>query len=174
MSSTHGGYVTAGLCEAVDKGFEQKEVFVVLGTEVNSNNGEVGVPMSKRVDISHMLAWVVHIGRGNKKCLQKALGLVVYPLCHRRAPMSCLHTVYIFVDDMPDDFIVRLPTEATDDLLAALLLMFFAASSIRHPISNRITCTDVTPINGGRCRLPSASGVCRILVSDRGTPGGNM
>ena len=63
--------------------------------------------------------------------------------------MSCLHSIYTFVEGFPGGESKRLDDNSSDDLVAAALLLPFSSANVRWPLSTRISCTYATPTMGG-------------------------
>lgn len=141
-------YASSGLEVALDKEFRHQKTFCAWGTEVDDESGWVGTPVPKRRDLAALIAHLLALNRVTKKCMQQVLGLLVHPFSHRRILMSAFHHVYRFVSKLPENTIVKLPPLIRDELVFAVLLLPFAHSNVRWPVSQRVTATDSTTTMG--------------------------
>lgn len=78
MADSRVGHDRALLTVAEDKGFDEAERFVVLGTEVDNKSGVVGTLVQERFGIATLLAWVINMRTAKKKALLNILGLVIH------------------------------------------------------------------------------------------------
>ena len=110
--------------------------------------GRVGSPPSTLFGLSLLLKEALELPRVSRKFMQKLLGLLIHPLQHRREFMSALHSVFLWVDGLPDDW-VSWAREPWEDLVGVLLLLPLTFANARWPISEKLSATDATLPSGG-------------------------
>jgi hypothetical protein len=149
IDDSHAAYIHANLERAKNKHFRNQTDFIALGTHVSSKSGWVGTPLSRRHVVATYILRVIQYGKATKKLMQKLLGLLIHPFSHRKCLMAILQFSYRWTETLSEHTETKLNFVVRDELLACLMLLPFAASSVRWPISEEITATDATPLMGG-------------------------
>ena len=67
--------------------------------------------------------------------------------------MSVFHRCYKWLDGLREDQVSRVPPDIRDEILAACVLLPHAYTNMRWPVSQRLSCTDATPMAGGACEV---------------------
>ena len=142
-------YIKENLPRAVKKGFLKEPTFKAWGTEVDSKSGRVGTPVSKLRQIAMLTLCALDTPQLSKKAMQQLLGQYIHPFMHRRELMSVFHKSFSFVGASESKEPLRIPELVKEELLQAVLILPFAFSCIRWPISSRVSATDATPKAAG-------------------------
>ncbi len=96
--------------------FRDQKNFAALGTNVGSDSGIVGVALAMRHQIALLVVRLLLLKHASKKCLQRLLGLLVYPFLHRRECMAAFSEVFKHVQDT-DNRYRKLPAQVLDELV---------------------------------------------------------
>ena len=150
MRSSRAHYVALNVPTSSKKAFTFKPKFVAWGTSVDSASGRVGTPLAK---LRHLLQATVEfcaLRSCTKKLLQRLVGLFVHPFSHRRELMCVFSRVYGQIEQLPERKQGHLTAVCKQELRWAALLLPFAHSNIRWPLSPRVSATDATPTGVGR------------------------
>ena len=132
-----------------NKSFHEEGNFIAWGTEVRSEEGRVGTPRSKRLQLMVLGLATAMGGLVTKKMTQALLELFVHSMCHRREVMATLQRSYTWAASLPVGVAVRLPADIKDELAMGSLMLSLAVTNIRAPISTTVTCSDATPSRAG-------------------------
>jgi len=163
MHRSRKRYSELGLPRSTTKAFDKKYEFRAWGTSVNSKTGIVGAPYEKLRQIEILTTALLELGSATKKSLQKLIGLYIHPFMHRRECMAVFHHIYVFLENMPDGKLCRLPHHIRDELLIACLILPLANSNIRWPVSPVVSATDASSFGGGRASTITTKGLTRTL-----------
>ena len=156
LEASRKRYKNLGLPTSDKKAINKSYDFKAWGTSVSSSTGRVGAPYEKLRQIEYLACQLLLEGHASKKALQKLIGCFVHPFMHRRECMSIFNHVYLFIENLPESGIKRLPHHIRDEIASAVLLLPFAQSNIRAPVSIRLAATDASSKKGGRaCSLTS-------------------
>jgi len=155
VSAAHAAYESAGLPRAPDKHVRHADIFTILGTEVNTHTGRCGVAEEKLLSVANAAASVLLHQRLSLKAAEKLVGAFTYPFQHRKELNAVFHNIYSWMNELKaptgDESLAepfswqKLPKAVREDLLAALLVVPFAASNVRWRVSNKLSATDATP-----------------------------
>ena len=156
-------YAELQLPRSEKKAFEKEYDFKAWGTQVTSESGRVGTPYPKMKQIEALTIALLQEGRASKKALQKLLGLFVHPFMHRRELMATFHHIYVYIENMPEHDICRMPEFVKDELITAMLLLPLAETNVRSPVSNRISATDASSRKGGRASTITSKALAKTL-----------
>ena len=149
LRASRAAYTGANL-PLSNKSYEDQDRFVAWGTEVQGDAGLVGVPASKRLQLSILALELCCQGVVTKSMARGLLGLFIHPFCHRRELMCVFQRSFVWVNSLDDDQVVhKIPADILDEWLMAALCMGIAFSDIRLPVDDYITCSDATPSAGG-------------------------
>ena len=156
-------YAELQLPRSEKKAFEKEYDFKAWGTQVTSESGRVCTPYPKMKQIEALTIALLQEGRASKKALQKLLGLFVHPFMHRRELMATFHHIYVYIENMPEHDICRMPEFVKDELITAMLLLPLAETNVRSPVSNRISATDASSRKGGRASAITSKALAKTL-----------
>ena len=144
LEASRKRYQDLGLPTSDKKAINKSYDFKAWGTSVSSSTGPVGAPYEKLRQIEYLACQLLLEGHASKKALQKLVGCFAHPFMHRRECMSIFNHVYLFIERLPDTGIKRLPHHIRDEIASAVLLLPFAQSNIRTPVSVRLAATDAS------------------------------
>ena len=139
--------------KAVTKAYE----FQAWGTHVDSSSGRVGAPLEKLRHLVVASRQLLELRGVNRKLLQRLVGLFVHPFMYRRECMAVFQETYKAIKKLPKSKLSSLPQKCQEEVLWATLLLPFAHSCVRWPVSTVISATDATPTHAGRAvaKVPS-------------------
>jgi hypothetical protein len=149
LQKSRAGYVAAQLPRAEAKGFEEQETFIAWGTEVCSKQGTCGAPRARRRQLMFLVGSLLVKKKASKEMMQTVLGSFVHPFMHRRLCMSSLGRAYNWAQNLPAHKLSRIPHDVWQELFAGVLLLGFAHTDLRAPVSTLITSSDATPSSVG-------------------------
>ena len=140
-----------GACakEAREQGNFGEENFTAWGTQVRGREGKVATELGKRVDIAIVLLQAAALASTEKSLLEHLLSLLTHPFTHRRPCLAMLHRAHKFVKELTYGEVVEWPADIRDEVIACALCLCVSEANIRWRVSERISCTDATPSNGG-------------------------
>lgn len=164
-------YQELGLPTSEKKAINKSYEFKAWGTAVSSTTGRIGAPYEKLRQIEYLACQLLLEGHASKKALQKLIGCFVHPFMHRRECMSIFNHVYLFIEKMPESGIKRLPHHIRDEIACAVLLLPFAQSNIRTPVSVRLAATDASSKKGGRASCLTSKAFAKTLYRFAETKG---
>lgn len=150
MSNSRAKYKELGLPRSEKKAFDKSYSFKAWGTSVDSSSGRIGTPTEKLRQIESLTTALLSVGQASKKALQKLIGLYIHPFMHRRECMSVFHHIYVFLENLREGVLYKLPHHIRDELAAACLLLPLSFSNVRWPVSVQISATDASLTGGGR------------------------
>lgn len=171
MHRSREHYARLNLPRSAKKAFDKAYSFTAWGTHVDSETGRVGIPHLKARQLEELLTHIVRARFCSKKALQKLLGLYVHPFMHCRLAMSVFDRVYLFVEHMPEQGLVKIPHHICDELLQAAVVLPVATSNIRRPIIARISATDASSKRGGRAATVTDRTFARVVARHAETRG---
>ncbi len=87
LEASRRAYAAAGLPVAHEKSFEYMTHFVAWGTEVDSVRGTVGVPLSRRLQLFHLVPFSDHIVRFPMLVVRFLLFAIRFPMIAVRFPL---------------------------------------------------------------------------------------
>lgn len=158
MSKSRAKYKELGLPRSEKKAFDKSYSFKAWGTSVDSCSGRIGTPTEKLRQIESLATALLSVGQASKKALQKLIGLYIHPFMHRRECMSVFHHIYVFLENLREGVLYKLPHHIRDELAAACLLLPLSFSNVRWPVSVQISATDASLTGGvGLQQLPVVS-----------------
>ena len=163
VAASRAKYEALGLPTSKKKAINKEYDFKAWGTSVCSETGRAGAPLEKLRQIEYLATEILRAGRASKKALQKLIGLFVHPFMHRRECMSVFHHVYVFIENMPETDIKRLPHYVRDEIACAVLLLPLAQSNVRTPVSIQIAATDASSKRGGRASTITSRAFAKTL-----------
>ena len=171
LKASRERYKELGLPTSDKKAINKPYDFKAWGTSVSSSTGRVGAPLEKLRQIEYLACQLLLEGHASKKALQKLIGCFVHPFMHRRECMSIFNHVYLFIENLPDHGIKRLPHHIRDEIASAVLLLPFAQSNIRTPVSVRLAATDASSRKGGRASCLTSRAFAKTLYRFAETKG---
>ena len=163
LEASRNRYQELNLPTSAKKAFQKDYDFKAWGTQVTSETGRVGTPYSKIRQIEALTCALVEEGWASKRALQKLLGLFIHPYMHRRELMAIFHHTYLFIEQLPETGIKRIPWYVKDELTSAALLLPFAEANIRTPVSVQISATDASSKMGGRASTITSRAMSKLL-----------
>ena len=163
LGASRDRYQQLNLPTSTKKAFQKDYDFKAWGTQVTSETGRVGTPYAKIRQIEALTCALVAEGWASKRALQKLLGLFIHPYMHRRELMAIFHHTYLFIEQLPENGLKRIPWYVKDELTAAALLLPFAEANIRTPVSVQISATDASSKMGGRASTITSRVMSKLL-----------
>lgn len=163
LKASRDKYQELGLPRSEKKAFEKSYDFKAWGTQVTSASGRVGSPFEKLKQIEALTHALVLEGKASKKALQKLLGLYVHPFMHRRELMSLFHHSYLYIENLPEKGLSRMPAYVGDELITAMMMLPLAECNIRAPVSVQVSATDASSQMGGRASTITSPALAKTL-----------
>ena len=150
-------HAAAGLPRSEAKGFGFDDVggdkpgspsFVSLGTGVHSDSGLVGVPRQKRVNNAALGLWGASLPRVTLQLMRRLTAQCIFPFQHFKPLNAVFHRAFKWQAGLPAVGGRAWAADVRDEMAMAALLLPFAETNIRTPISSTISCTDATVHTG--------------------------
>ena len=163
MRDSREKYKELNLPRSEKKAFDKSYCFKAWGTSVDSCSGRIGSPTEKLRQIESLTTALLTTGHASKKALQKLIGLYIHPFMHRRECMSVFHHIYVYLENMKEGVVQKLPHHIRDELVAACLLLPVACGNVRWPVSVQISATDASLTGGGRASTVTSRKIAKTL-----------
>ena len=123
LQASRWRYAELGLPRSEEKSFDFSTKFAAWGPEVDSSSGRCGAPGCRRKQLFFLVALVLASRKWSKQLLQSLVGSFVHPFCHRRELFSTLGSIFVWIQGLPENQVVKLPHFTVKELwLAALQL----------------------------------------------------
>lgn len=163
MQRSRNKYKELGLPRSEKKAFNKEYCFKAWGSSVDSETGRIGSPVEKLRQVEELTIALLRTGCATKKALQKLVGLFIHPFMHRRECMSLFHHIYVYIESLPDNKLVRLPHHIRDELLTACLVLPLSSSNARWAVSPQVAATDASSKGGGRASTLTTKVLAKTL-----------
>ncbi len=140
-----------------------KENFIAWGTQVRGRRGLVGSTLAKRHQIGVLVFEFLCLRRSDVSCLDRVLGSLVHPFCHKPELASVFHRIHKWKTKLVEGEVYKVPGDIRDELGIRDLVLGLAETNVRAPCESKLRCTDATPSAFGACEAPCPPRVCRGL-----------
>ena len=153
------------------KGFSARQNFESWGTAIHGASGRVGANQDRLRQLSRLAAALALEGKADQNTLQTFTGSMVHPFSHRRCCFSVFQDIHTHTSALPPVGAFPLPPPVIDEVIGAMLVLPFASTDMRSPVSQVVSATDATPQRGGLCQATVSALDAQALfrtVEDRG------